>query len=368
MADSPAQNHDVEANHKRSDQDGDTGAPRSRISLIIEDFSFIWFTLSMNTGILSILMHQLPYQFYGLGILSTITFVFNIVLFIVGLTVSNASWGGQAFFIVALVMWWIGTAVMLTISCVVIVVFSKTDIVNATTTLNPAIIIPFVGTTTDALVGGVICQYSGGVNARLAIPIIVSSYMICGLGFFVAILIWAAYFVKLMNSGLPPPHLTPSLIMLVGPAGQTAAALQVLGTAAKTYFGAYDKGTFLQTQAGEMLATLGVMLGLFVIGIGLLFAIFGVYITLETAFKRQHKYTLIWWSTIFPMATVNTSFIEFGNEMDSPTFRTLATIFFLLLLIDYILNWIFTIRDIWLGKLLNGPRSERPPAGRMKGQ
>lgn len=192
--------------------------------------------------------------------------------------------------------------------------------------------------------------------------------MICGLGFFVAILIWAAYFVKLMNSGLPPPHLTPSLIMLVGPAGQTAAALQVLGTAAKTYFGAYDKGTFLQTQAGEMLATLGVMLGLFVIGIGLLFAIFSVYIILETAFKRQHKYTLIWWSTIFPMATVNTSFIEFGNEMDSPTFRTLATIFFLLLLIDYILNWIFTIRDIWLGKLLNGPRSERPPTGRMKGQ
>ncbi|RMY89414.1 hypothetical protein D0862_10213 [Hortaea werneckii] len=279
----------------------------------------------------------------------------------VGLTVSNASWGGQAFFIVALVMWWIGTAVMLTISCVVIVVFSKTDIVNATTTLNPAIIIPFVGTTTDALVGGVICQYSGGVNARLAIPIIVSSYMICGLGFFVALLIWAAYFVKLMNSGLPPPHLTPSLIMLVGPAGQTAAALQVLGTAAKTYFGAYDKGTFLQTQAGEMLATLGVMLGLFIIGIGLLFAIFGVYIILETAFRRQHKYTLIWWSTIFPMATVNTSFIEFGNEMDSPTFRTLATIFFLLLLIDYMLNWIFTIRDIWLGKLLNGPRSERPP-------
>ncbi|KAI6910616.1 hypothetical protein KC318_g3124 [Hortaea werneckii] len=178
---------------------------------------------------------------------------------------------------------------MLTISCVVIVVFSKTDIVNATTTLNPAIIIPFVGTTTDALVGGVICQYSGGVNARLAIPIIVSSYMICGLGFFVAILIWAAYFVKLMNSGLPPPHLTPSLIMLVGPAGQTAAALQVLGTAAKTYFGAYDKGTFLQTQAGEMLATLGVMLGLFVIGIGLLFAIFDHLEKVHgVEFERRH--------------------------------------------------------------------------------
>ncbi|KAI6843469.1 hypothetical protein KC342_g990 [Hortaea werneckii] len=62
MPNSPPQNHDVEANDKRSDQDGDPAAPRSRISLISEDFSFIWFTLSMNTGILSILMHQLPYQ------------------------------------------------------------------------------------------------------------------------------------------------------------------------------------------------------------------------------------------------------------------------------------------------------------------
>lgn len=67
------------------------------------------------------------------------------------------------------------------------------------------------------------------------------------------------------------------------------------------------------------------------------------------------------------MATVNTSFIEFASEMDSPAFRTLATIFFLLLLIDYFLNWAYTIRDIYLGKLLNGARSERPPTGRIKG-
>lgn len=65
----------------------------------------------------------------------------------VGLTVSNASWGGEPFFIVAVVMWWIGTIVMLAVAATVIVVFSKTDIVNANT-INPAIIVPFVGTTT----------------------------------------------------------------------------------------------------------------------------------------------------------------------------------------------------------------------------
>ena len=214
-----------------------------------------------------------------------------------------------------------------------------------------------------------ICQYSDGANARLSIPIIIVGYIICGLGFFVALLIYAAYFVKLINHGLPPPHLTPSLIMLVGPSGQTAAAVLALGSAAKTHFGAYGKGTFLQAQPGELLATVGVLLALLVIGIGLLFAIFAVYILVDTAVKRQHKYTLIWWSTIFPMATFNTTFIELGVKMDSPTFRTLATIFLLLLLVDYFTNWAFTIRDIWLGKLLNGPRSDRPAANaRIKGQ
>ncbi|TKA31064.1 hypothetical protein B0A50_02032 [Salinomyces thailandicus] len=336
MQDGAADDGDVEKNGQANGQHDKAQEPRSRFSLMIEDFSFIWFTLSMNTGILSILMHQLPYQFNGLGILSTIMFVFNLVLFSVffimmllrcilyprslikacasnitelsligclpiawytllaqvGLTVSNASWGGEPFFIVAVVMWWIGTIVMLAVAATVIVVFSKTDIVNANT-INPAIIVPFVGTTTNALVGGEICQYSAEVNARVAVPVIITSYIVCGIGFFVALLIYAAYFVKLMNTGLPPPPLTPSLIMLVGPAGQTAAAVQVLGSAAQTHFGNYGKGTFLQSQAGELLATVGVLLALLFIGIGLLFAIFGVYVILETAYKRQHKYTLI---------------------------------------------------------------------------
>lgn len=66
----------------------------------------------------------------------------------VGLTASTASWGGQPFFILAVVMWWIGTAVMITVAALTIIVLSKTNIVDATTTLNPALIIPFVGTTT----------------------------------------------------------------------------------------------------------------------------------------------------------------------------------------------------------------------------
>jgi tellurite resistance protein TehA-like permease len=37
----------------------------------------------MNAGIIAILLHQLPYQFSGLPVLSTIAFVIDLVLFII---------------------------------------------------------------------------------------------------------------------------------------------------------------------------------------------------------------------------------------------------------------------------------------------
>ena len=124
----------------------------------VENFSPIWFLLTMNTGILGILMHLLPYQFNGLSVLSTIMYLFNLVLFVLictmtvlrwtlypkaaqektaasiddisfhaaapigfqtltsltGMIVSNAYWGGHAWSLVAYVMWWFGMIWILT--------------------------------------------------------------------------------------------------------------------------------------------------------------------------------------------------------------------------------------------------------------
>jgi tellurite resistance protein TehA-like permease len=47
-----------------------------------------WFSVSMGTGIVSTLLHTLPYQFNGLQYISTIIFVLNIVVFAVILATS----------------------------------------------------------------------------------------------------------------------------------------------------------------------------------------------------------------------------------------------------------------------------------------
>jgi len=264
-------------------------------------------------------------------------------------------------------MWWLGTAVMITIAVMVFVVAAKTDVIDLAH-LSPSIILPFVGTATDAVIGALVVAYSYDVSARLAIPVIIVSYLLVGVGFWVAMMIYAAYFAKVITHGLPPAAQTPSLILLVGPCGQSAAALLFLGHAAMTHFGSYDRGTVLQMTPGMTFATVGVMISLTFLGLGVFLILFGLYIIIETAFKREHQYSLLWWSTIFPLATFNTAFIALAKDLDSPTFRVLSTIFLLALLVNYFINWAFTIRDIYLGRLLNGSRSNNPAANRVKEQ
>ncbi|KAK0867228.1 hypothetical protein LTR87_014682 [Friedmanniomyces endolithicus] len=386
-------NGDVEQDGAGPEYDGNPKSFRVRMAAIIENFSFLWFTLSMNTGILSIIMHQLPYQFRGLGVLSTIMFVFNIVLFAIFFTIlvlriimypkalvqsatsdftesasqspkphgaatpgssSPTSSGGSA-------------PSSPSPAVAVFAIISKHDLANAES-ITPALVIPFVATATDAVVGALIVTYSHGVTARLAIPVIIVSYMLVGIGLFAAEMVYAVYLVRLLNGGMPPAAQSPSLILLVGPLGQSSAALQGLGSAASSHFGSYGKGTFLTASAGSICSTAGVLLGLQFAGMAVFLLAFGAYAVLEGAIKWQHKYSLLWWSTIFPIGTLTTAFVEFSITMDSPAFKVLSAIFLVFLLLVYFINWAFTLRDIFQGKLLNGSRSDQPASDRVKRQ
>ena len=49
---------------------------------------------------------------------------------------------------------------------------------------------------------------------------------------------------------------------------------------------------------------------------------------------------------------MTTAFLELSISMDSPTFRVLTTAFLLLLLVNYFVNWGFTLYHICTGDLL----------------
>lgn len=318
---------------------------------VVENFSPLWFTLAMNTGILGVLFHQQPWQFDGLYIISTIMYVFTIILFAIfsiitvfrwtvfhrttvskthgdineisllgtapiawftitaltALIPSNAYWGHHAFTILAVVMWWFGSLWMVVTCIGVCIAIAQHDVVYDRT-MSTALFLPAVGVATDAVVGGLICNYAYGMTARLAVPILITSYFLDGLAVFVSLEIYTLFFHRLMTSGWPEPAKLPGLILLVGPFGQTAAALLLAGSAASTAmdFPHYDKGTFLTMMGAEGVTSAGTLIALLLLGHDFFWIVVACGGIGVGVMNRTLTYSLLWWATIFPLGTCGT--------------------------------------------------------------
>lgn len=136
--------------------------------------------------------------------------------------------------------------------------------------------------------------------------------------------------------------------MQAGPFGQAAAALQYLGRAAyvKDFFGNYNHGTFLTASAASSLSSASILLALLIFGFDLFWIALAVFVMLDAAFQRKLTFSLSAWGLIFPAGTANTALIAFAGNMDSPAFRVIATILFVILLIVYFANWAFTLLNL----------------------
>ncbi|KAL2040517.1 hypothetical protein N7G274_006496 [Stereocaulon virgatum] len=372
----------------------------SRISVwrnIIQNFTPAWFTIGMNTGVLAIVMHQLPYQFKGLPVLTTIMYILDLVLFIIcsiitilrwtmypkvvirktagnldeialygappiafltltaltGLIVSKAEWGGHAWSLVAYVMWWFGMAFMLTTCMTIFITLFRTDVTDDRG-MSAALTLPIVGVATAAVAGALICNFSYDISPRLAVPVIIVGYFLVGWAVWLAIVLYGVYFQRLLAVGWPEPAKRPHMMMLVGPFGQSAAAIQLLGSAAKTKmdFAGYNKGTFLTAAAAPSANVASVVFALLLLGSDLFWITVALIGILEGAYERKMSYSLVWWTTIFPVSTMTTAFISLSIAMDSPTFRVLSTALLLILLVDFFINWGYTIWYSIKGDLL----------------
>ena len=82
MAEKGSSNDDLDQENGHSEAKQEQPRIRSAFRALIQDFSAIWVTWSMNLGILSSLMHTLPYQFSGLRTIAAVLYVADLVVFI----------------------------------------------------------------------------------------------------------------------------------------------------------------------------------------------------------------------------------------------------------------------------------------------
>lgn len=385
----------------------------------------------MDTGIISIIMNLLPWQFNGLGILATIMFVWNLVLFSfftlisllrlfkyprhvreesvysieemsylgapaiayltlvsqVILTCSTA-WGyGMTVF--AYVLWWIGLVWTVTLCSGTIVLLTKRPVTNDHQ-ISPTIFLPLISVMTLGTTGGLLANYSVGISSAEAVPVIIVSFCCIGYALFLSILYYAIYMHRLMVVGQPQRPKIPSLVITVGPLGQFATAIQVLGTAASNgqHFASYNEGTWLTASASSSVSATCELIALLILGFAFLWLSATWYLVIEALVLRKLPFSMSWWSLIFPMGSYyvvsranpsrlapltnwyqgvfTTALLNLSVALNSPGFRGLTAALLIFLLFIYFVNTAFTFYRIIVGVALSIPPQQHGERGQYE--
>jgi tellurite resistance protein TehA-like permease len=363
-----------------------------------------WFSATMSTGALAVVLGNTPNSFTGLQTIGKVVFIFDIVLFclfnflmawrfvlvprkllaslhhpVEGLfhgtywvsvaLILNCSYVyGNAdtgpWFAKALeVCFWMYCGIAFIIGVLQYSMFFRLERLNVVDAV-PAWIFPIypllvVGT----LAGTILPGQPNGPSWR----IFIGGVLLQGLAWVVSFLMYAIYMQRLMTGNLPSPATRPGMYVSVGPAGEflpgsksdtegadqilgyTAAGLISLANQAPTFIGA-DYWTGSPTSDGDVVRIVGIMAGLFVI----LFAYWFFFITTVAVLAgiRKMKFSLNWWAFIFPNAGLTLATIQAGKVLNSKAINGIASALTILLVIMWLVTAVFCIRALYRGEIM----------------
>jgi tellurite resistance protein TehA-like permease len=324
--------------------------------IIIRNFTSQWFLVPQGTGIIAIILHNLPYQFRGLGIIADIFWLLTILLLALMLllyllriilypkvvaralatdiaetaglasipiafttviqmvALSLVSSWGREWGIVAYVLWWVNVAVAV-VTCIGIpYVFVKYE-APGISALSPATQLPLIAALTAAAGGGVVCQY-GGLNNRLQVPVIVVSYLLIGMGLPLSLGFDSLFMTRLFDRESPSGLKVYQDMILCGPWGQGSFALQILGQVVlQGSFAGYGRGVFLTANAATPVGFVSIFAGLIAWGQGTFWWAFAIISILQMALSktgglRDLEFGLPAWAIVFPWVCFCDSFLS----------------------------------------------------------
>lgn len=339
---------------------------------IVLHFTPSWFSINMGTGIVSILLHELPYQFKGLGIISNIIFGLNVLLFLLFLSVTLARYTiwprmilimlfhpGQSLFLGTFamglativnmcalsaspawgpgfttftwVLWWIDAVVSLVI-CIGLPFLQFTRHKQSIDQITGVWLLPVVSTVVAAASGGIVAPLLQPSHARLTLIV---SWILLGMGLSLAFFLMVLYYLRLAVYKIPPAALIVSAFLPLGPCGQGAFALLKLSMSLRQL--TIDTGEALGTlqsatvAEAQMMASaiygVSIISALLLWGLGLVWLVLAIAVLFDLWLVSDLHFNLGWWGFTFPLGVFASATAQLGKELDSGAFRILGTIF-----------------------------------------
>jgi C4-dicarboxylate transporter/malic acid transport protein len=364
------------------------GSHHQRASLRqrFEHFTWAWFSTTMATGSLAVVLNQTPNQFYGLFTIGKIVYILDVFLFVafsVLITLrfillpralpksfhhpTEAFFFGTFWVSISLILqgahiygipscgpwlikalevcfWLYGGLIML------VAVFEyHTLFITERLQISqmvPAWILPIY----PLLVAGPLASVLiSDQPSRAALPIWIGGVVFQGLGWMVATFMYAIWTVRLMCADLPMPSMRPGAYIAVGPTGYTAQALLALGGKAPSVL---PDGFFGVTSVptGDVLKIIGSVAGIFL----WLLAFWYFCLTTVAVIQgcRQMSFNLTWWAFVFPNVGLTLALIEIGSVLNSPAINGVTSAMTLLLVIAWLVIGVLHVKAVWKGQIL----------------
>jgi C4-dicarboxylate transporter/malic acid transport protein len=353
---------------------------------VVLNFTPSWFSVIMGTGIVSILLHNLPYSGMWLYWISVVIFCLNILLFLSFLAISVVRYtyfrglfqfmisnpvqslftgtfpmglativnmvvfvcvpaSGHWATVLAWALWWID-AVIAVMTCFYLpfVIMQKHD--SELSKMTAAWLLPIVATIVAAATGGIVAEVLP--NPQHQLWTIIVSYVLWGTGFPLAMLVLVIYFQRLTIHKLPPREVIVSVFLPLGPIGQGSFGIMQLGKVARKVFPI--TGT-IDPEAGAAFYNLGIALALIIWGYGLVWMFFA----LASISRSKFPFNMGWWGFTFPLGVYSVSTTTIAKELPSGFFRVLGTIFSLVVVLLWLMVFTLTIVGAVKGELFYAP-------------
>lgn len=353
---------------------------------VVLNFTPSWFAATMGTGISSILLHNLPYNGDWLYWLSVVVFALNVVLFVLFLAISILrytmfrglfmamirhpvqslfvgtfpmglativnmivfvcvpAWGPWATTL-AWTLWWIDVVISVA-TCMwlpfVIMHIHESELSK----LTAAWLLPIVATIVAAASGGIVAEVLP--NPQHAVWTVITSYVLWGTGFPLAMVVLVMYFHRLTIHRLPPREVIVSVFLPLGPLGQGSFGLMQLSkVCAKVFPNTANFGP----ESGRVIYSFSIVVALVIWGYGLVWLFFA----LASISRSKFPFNMGWWGFTFPLGVFAVSTTTLAKEIPSLFFKVLGTIFSVVVVLLWLLVALATLREAVAGKIFFAP-------------
>ncbi|OBW66353.1 MAG: Cutinase [Aureobasidium pullulans] len=335
----------------------------------LRHFTWAWFTLTMSTGGFATLLSVQPHKFTGLLTIGTIVYIFDLVLFVILCAAITARFimypgsfhkslkhptealffptfwlslptiiGGMNNYGVGNVGGWLIVTLRvlfwLYFACTLLVAIfqywylfaSKTLLVKS---MAPSWILPIFPVMLTGTLANIIASNQ---PPEQRLPIIVAGVASQGLGWTVAVMIYAVMIVRLFEYGLPPPNARPGMFICVGPAGFTILALIGMSNALPEGYGYFAKNptAIPALQAMALFVSIFIwMIGFWWFALATISVLYGI---------KQMSFSLVNWALVFPNVGFTIAVINIGQQLESQCILWVGSIMSILVFAIWLFN------------------------------